>query len=85
MTKDRITISFLGRELGTASGWDGEPGECVWFYDFQPKGGVSLPACSCFTIDEDQGVFRTGDEDDLNPPYDIVETLRDIPKAVSNP
>jgi hypothetical protein len=40
----RLKVSIHGRSLGTAAGWDGDPGECIWFYDFQPNAGVELPS-----------------------------------------
>lgn len=42
MTTERIDIKLLGRTIGTAAGWDGDPGELTWYYDFQPKNGIDL-------------------------------------------
>lgn len=42
---DRIEVIILGRKLGTASGWDGEPGISEWFCEFEPRKGIDLPKC----------------------------------------
>jgi len=39
---DRIDVIELGYYLGTASGWDGDPGEWTILYDFIPRPDLSL-------------------------------------------
>lgn len=81
MTKQRMNVQYLARELGTASGWNGDPGECIWFYDFEPKPGVPIQACPTFLIDEGEGNFDCQDGGGTSlSTLDIIETLRQIPK-----
>ncbi len=66
MSKKRFDVIVLGRKLGTADGWDGDPGEQIWFYNFQPAAGVGLPECSSLGFDEQRGFLgpladETGD------------------------
>ena len=77
----RMKVQVLGRELGTASGWDSDLGQgCVWFYDFVPAEGVSLPSTSCLTLNEEAGLFYISDEADKakNIAYDAIEVLGKI-------
>lgn len=56
-----MKVSFLGVELGQASGWDGELGQCWWVNDFKPGVGVDLPSCDALQFDEDKGFITAQD------------------------
>jgi len=58
---ERIELRWLGKVLGTISGWDGDPGEDWWGYEFEPAEGVALPKCSCLRMDEDEGKITAED------------------------
>lgn len=58
-----MIVSFLGKELGNATGWDGDPGECVWFYEFTPTPTCEIPACKCLQIDEYNGMIHAQDDE----------------------
>lgn len=38
----RLVVRFLGTDLGTADGWDGD-NEAVIYYSFIPAQGIDLP------------------------------------------
>ena len=62
-----MDVLFLGRKLGTASGWDGDPGECFWVYDFVPNwDGMELSQCDCLQIDEANAKIHTQDKEGNN-------------------
>jgi len=63
MSERDMTVNFLGVELGKATGWDGDPGQTWWAYDFVPKDGVKLPACQCLQFDEDKGEITAQDNE----------------------
>jgi hypothetical protein len=83
MTK-RIEVIYLGRLLGTASGWDGEPGQYLQFHDFIHAPDVALPNCHCLILTEDTGVYECQDETGkaLIVDHDIVNLLSSIPRLV---
>jgi hypothetical protein len=69
---DRTTVTILGRTLGTASGWDGDPGECIVLYDFEPLTGIDLP----------KGDLTFDEVNDTLGPHNAVEFLSTIPRDV---
>jgi len=82
--EERMEVKVLGRVLGTASGWDGDPGETVWFYDFQAVSGLHLPFTSLAvdflngyigTLDNETGEFTK------NSTNDIVLFLSGVPRT----
>lgn len=80
MTKDRFTVKFLGRKIGTAEDWDGDPGEAIWFYNFIPS-IKALHPCATFMIDEAHGNFIAEDKDgNTLGTWDIIDTLRTVRK-----
>jgi len=77
----RMDVIILKRNLGTASGWDGDPGECVWFYDYIPAKDVPFTACECFQYDEVSGNFNiTNNVGTILKAFDVVKALANIPK-----
>lgn len=58
---ERMSVRFLGRELGTASGWDGDLGEFWHVEDFKPIDGVELIECSSLAFDENNGTIIAQD------------------------
>ena len=71
MPEDRIDVIYSGRLLGTASGWDGEPGRAIWFYDFKPAG--DWLGEGTLEIDEENGYI--GLENDNG----VMENGQDLP------
>ncbi len=59
--KERNEWKFLGRPIGTATGWDGEMDAFV-LYDFEPAQGIDLPACD-LQIEIEAGLFKGYDND----------------------
>ncbi len=83
MTK-RIDVKMNARLLGTASGWDGDPGEMIWFYNFTPTEGVPLTSGSLM-FDESEGYLYLQD-DEGNPigeKHDIPTFLAALPRKES--
>lgn len=66
MTRSRIETMFPGKVLGTASGWDGDPGEVWWVYDFEPNDECELPKCECLQFNELEGRIHTQTKDGTN-------------------
>lgn len=81
---DRFPVEMNARLLGTASGWDGEPFNSIWFYDFQPADGVPLPSCSAIMFDVDAGQLYVQDDqgEHIGPAYDIPTFLVALPRIV---
>lgn len=78
MSEERIEVKILGRVLGTASGWDGDPGEVIWFYDFEPKEGINLQKGE-LQFNFDTGNFGLPDEEgELIAPLDMVSFLSGV-------
>lgn len=79
--EDRIEVDILGRNLGTASGWDGDPGECIWFYEFQPRDGVDLKSGD-LQIDFVKGLIGIqGPEGEILDPEDAVYFLNEVKRV----
>ena len=77
---DRIDAIFLNRNLGTASGWDGDPGEYLMFYDFIPRSGVCLDQ-GLLQINLGTGkIYITDDADNDGPKFDLVDFLYHMPR-----
>lgn len=76
----RTTYSFLGRKLGTGTGWDGDPAEVWWIYDFEPAEGVNLPSGDLY-IDGTAGLIGLANEDGEVIGEDICFVLLNIPKS----
>lgn len=63
---ERMNVEYLGTSIGTASGWDGDPGQYVQFYDFVPNiAQPHLQSCECLAINEAQGTIEEMDRDGL--------------------
>lgn len=76
-----MEVKILGRVLGTASGWDGDLGENVWFYDFKPNEGIDLPAGDLL-FDETNGMIGlTTDEGEISNGQDICKFLAPLPRS----
>lgn len=75
---ERIDVTILGRALGTASGWDGDPGKWICFYDFEPKAGIDLPPGD-LNFNELKGLIGPASETgEMEDGKDIVLFLYDI-------
>ena len=77
----RLTITILGRTIGTASGWDGDPGQWVSYYDFMPYAGIDLPIGD-LTVDDENGIVGLSNPEtgEFFEPQDIVSLLQNIPR-----
>ncbi len=78
---ERIDVTILGRTIGTASGYDGDPGEWVCYYDFEPKAGIDLPKGD-LAVNEITGTIGLSNEETGEPfdGQDIVLVLFNIPR-----
>ena len=78
---ERITVSVLGRTIGTARGWDGDLGELTCYYDFEPKSGIDLPIGDLYITDSN-GTIGLSDEETGEPlnAQDVVTVLSTIPR-----
>lgn len=76
--RDRMDVTILGVNHGTASGWDGDESSSL-FYDFVPVDGSILVPCSCLSID-----LTTGKAEAYNDKNEVFEkyTLQSEWKAV---
>jgi len=74
-------VIYNGRLLGTASGWDGELGSSIWFYDFKPAG--DWLGEGTLEIDEENGYIGLqnddGDREIMNK-QDLPEFLVKLPR-----
>lgn len=59
---ERTEFKFLGKIIGTGTGWDGEHDGIWWIYDFEPS-GYGLSACPCLVIDEVKGEITEQDNE----------------------
>lgn len=76
----RIPVDFLGRNLGTASGWDGELGEVWWVYDFESNSDCKFPPCKCLQFDEVNAKIHAQDDEGNNlQSWEIYWEDRPIP------
>lgn len=81
MASERQPYKFLGRTLGTGTGWDGDMGEAWTIFDFQPASGISLPETDALSVDEVAGEFQTYDDSGgVIQRWDIITTLHVIPR-----
>lgn len=74
MSKERNEWTFLGRVIGSATGWDGEM-ESFTLYDFEPSPNIDLPSGD-LQIEITTGLF-SGCDDTGNQTWakDIITTL----------
>lgn len=78
---ERFDVIILGRMVGTASGWDGDLGESVWFYEFIPLEHPALAflAPGELLFDEQAGTISNQDEEGNKvSSRDVVEVLWQI-------
>lgn len=75
-------LKILGRVIGTYEGWDGEPGDNIWFYDFIPAKGINIPECDCLYFEEIEGYIKCGTAiEEITNTYDVIELLKDVPRS----
>jgi hypothetical protein len=72
----RLTWTLLGREIGTATGWDQADTFVMQLYDFKPHAGIDLP-CGTISIN-----FETGLAESWNDDGQVIQSA-DIVKALS--
>jgi len=77
----RITVSVLGRTIGTATGWDGDPSGWTCYYDFEPKSGIDLPIGDLY-LNDNNGTIGLSNEETGEPlnAQDVVTVLSAIPR-----
>lgn len=85
MKQDRYPFKFFGRTIGTITGWDGDLGEMIWLYDFEPISPFPGPKCDTLGVNESDGTFAAvketeGKEDIKLWSADIITTLHAIPR-----
>lgn len=75
---ERLPWTVLGREIGTASGWDQADTFVMQLYDFEPAASVDLPP-GTLCINFETGLAETYDEDGkVLISKDIVLALFDV-------
>ena len=80
---DRMSVDHHGRRLGTASGWDGDPGEYLIYQDFHPAEGIPFDRGLDLNIDESNGWIYTIDRDGTNgTKFDLPTFLAGIPRTI---
>lgn len=77
---ERMNVMILGRDLGTSDGWDGDPGETIWFYDFQPHHNVLIPLGDLH-FDTVDGWLTVGDPVEPEWKVDACTFLAPLPRA----
>ena len=77
---DRIDAGYHGRHLGTATGWDGEPAECVVFYDFHPAEDIPFDFGYDLNIDDDGWIYTTDRDGNDGTKFDLPTFLAAIPR-----
>lgn len=75
---DRLPWTILGRNIGTASGWDHADAFVMQLYDFEPADDVDLPS-GTLCIDFEKGIAETFDDEGKTLiSKDIVLALFDV-------
>lgn len=75
----RFQIHLLGREIGTASGWDEIDTLIVAYYDFHPIADAGLPACGLLTIYYNLGAITVDEVEGLNQQsFKIIDIIRNL-------
>lgn len=78
--KKRSDCTVLGRNIGTATGWDQVDTFVMMLHDFEPVDGVDLPSGD-INIDFEKGVVVAFDDDaNVISSKDIVLALFDVMK-----
>ena len=79
MTEQRSTFVFLGRQIGTYAGWDGDE-SCFVLYEFQPIKGLQTIPTGDLEVDWAKGLFaHYTDNGELTWSSDIITLMRDLP------
>lgn len=77
--EERIKWKFLGRVIGTATGWDQTSDESFCLYDFEPAADFTFPASKCLDIDYTNGKFVSYDDDGVVlRSADILGLMKDV-------
>lgn len=84
-----MEFTFLGRVLGTFTGWDGDLGDSWHIYNFKPipalKNTLGFTTVDCFGINETKGLFELYDnEGNVTQSWDIIKILSTIEPIVEN-
>lgn len=81
---ERSPYTFLGRAIGTGTGWDYADKDHWWIYDFEPAQGLALPACNLLNIKLDVDLFEaTAADGSIESSTSIVGTIHNA--APHNP
>jgi len=75
---ERHTFTVLGRDIGTATGWDQQDTHVVIFYDLEPFYEINLPKGDV-EFDSENGYFIAYDENG-----DLVGEKLDVISVLSN-
>lgn len=75
MSDERVTFKVLGRNIGTATGWDEIGNQDIMLYDFIPNSRFNLPRGDLGVLFE-AGLFETYDDDGtVTSTQDMIEVL----------
>lgn len=74
----RESWTICGRKIGSATGWDQNDTWIMQLYNFTPgPGWRGPPATDCLTLDFENGLAQTWDEDGPSVTVDLVTALAD--------
>lgn len=61
MSRERNPVSVVGRQIGTATGWDQMGDWAIVLYEFEPYEGFDMPIADLF-VDYENGKFQNFDD-----------------------
>lgn len=79
MENKRSTYPILGRNIGTATGWDELDLDVMILYEFEPAEGINLPRGDLY-VDYINGIFQNAEDDDSTA-FDMIDILKNIKKV----
>jgi hypothetical protein len=82
---ERIPVTLFGRNLGTATGWDGDD-LSIQFYNFIPAEGISAQtlftdAHGTLALDIENGLIIAYDDNgNVAEQDDLIKRIKDLPR-----
>lgn len=78
MNDERKELIIMGVNIGTYTGWDDMDVAVLFFYDFEPREGVNLPAGG-INVDFNTGIVEVYTDDvEGSVPFNLLEILKNI-------
>lgn len=79
MENKRLTYTILGRNIGTATGWDELDLDVMVLYEFEPAEGINLPKGDLY-VNYIKGIFQNA-EDDNSVAFDMIDVLKNVERV----